>query len=573
MSERKRDLELNAALHVVGFGKFQVLMFILLFPVNIFHGARMTSNYFFMMDENHRCALSDYPNDTYDVDPDDWKHQYFYNRTIPPSDSCHIYNSNHTFQYDDNNCPINGTAFEVGCPKGWVYEQQILTNNAVIQLDLVCNLSVLKTHAAMMLYLGSLIGATVLGIISDRFGRRKCLILSVIILLPCGVGLPWVHHFATLAVLQFLIGAATTGMFASSFVMGLELVEPKARKVPGLVTQMFFGVGEFLLAASFYGLGDWRWVSLIITLPTALFLSYYWLVPESLRWLMIHKKYEQVSKVLTKMAVYNGVEPLRGDNGDNEKDLEELLKSYDADGAFTQEIKKKDNFLHMFKSCVLASRALTICFNWAVVNLIFYGFTLNSGNLKAGSKYVNFSIGAAVEIPAHFTTMALVDRIGRKRVHCSWLLLATVMCAGSVGVALGCDESQQWIVTVLAMIGKFGSAGLMGTSFLWMTELFPTSVRSTGLGVGSSCARVGALISPYIVHYSLEISNSKLGHATPFIVFGLATLLAFVFCLSLPETYGRDAPETIEQAKYFGRERPEEALQINATAPSYGSLG
>ncbi|KAK3770824.1 hypothetical protein RRG08_036425 [Elysia crispata] len=572
MEEKKRDLELNAALQVVGFGKFQVMMFILLFPVNIFHGARMTSNYFFMMEEKHRCALPELTNDTYKVNPDDWLQQLYFNRSIPPSDSCHIYSLNHTFHYDDNNHPINGSDYLQSCPNGSVYEHDILTNNAVTQLDLVCDKSDLKTHAAMMLYLGSLLGATVLGIISDRFGRHVCLMLSVLILLPCGVGLPWVQHFATLAVLQFLCGAASTGMFASSFVMGLELVEPKARKVPGLVTQMFFGVGEFLLAASFYGLKDWRWVSLIITAPTAFLFSYLWLVPESLRWLMVHKKYDQVSKVLTRMAVQNGVELPRGDNGDHEKDLEQLLQSYQAEEEFTTVVSKKDSFLDLFKSCVLARRTLTICLNWAVVNLIFYGFTLNAGNLKAGSKYVNFSIGAAVEIPAHLTTLALVDKIGRKRVHCGLLLLAAIMCAGSVGVALGCDEDQQWIVAILAMIGKYCSAGLMGTSFLWMTELFPTSVRSTGLGVGSSCARIGALISPYIVHYSLDIADPKLGHATPFIVFGLASLLAFVFDLGLPETHGRDAPETVEQAKLFGRESNVEALRIQHSGSSYGTM-
>ncbi|RUS90855.1 hypothetical protein EGW08_001362, partial [Elysia chlorotica] len=472
------------------------------------------------------------------------------------------------------NHPINGSRYLESCPSGWVYEHDILTNNAVNQLDFVCDRSDLKTHAAMMLYLGSLLGATVLGIISDRYGRRVCLMLSVTILLPCGIGLPWVQHFETLAVLQFLCGAASTGMFASSFVMGLELVDPKARKVPGLVTQMFFSVGEFLLAASTYGLGDWRWVSLIITVPTATFFSYFWCVPESLRWLMVHKKYDQVSKVLTRMAAHNGVDPPTSDDGDTERDLEKLLESYQADGEFSVSVTKKDSFLDLFKSCVLAGRTLTICLNWAVVNLIFYGFTLNAGNLKAGSKYVNFSIGAAVEIPAHLTTLALVDKIGRKRVHCGLLLLAAIMCAGSVGVALGCDEGHQWIVAVLAMVGKYCAAGLMGTSFLWMTELFPTSVRSTGLGVGSSCARIGALISPYIVHYSLDISDPKLGHATPFIVFGLASLLAFVFDLCLPETYGRDAPETVEEAKHFGREPESEVLRVQEEGRHhYGSMG
>ncbi|GFN93595.1 organic cation transporter protein [Plakobranchus ocellatus] len=553
-----RDLELDEALRIVGFGAFQVQKFFLLFFVGIFHGARMTSSIYFLLGAKHRCRVPGLTNDTYDTSSYSYEEQVLYNRSIPPSDSCHIYSLHHNFTYDEYNQPENGSQFLQGCQyQHWVYQDDIVTNNAVMQFHFVCDDSELKTHATMLLYMGALFGGTFMGIVSDRFGRLKCLLLCVFIFLPCGIGLAWVKHFATFYVLQFIMGAVSTGMFTAALVIGLELVEPSKRKVPGLFIMLFFTVGEFLLTASFYGLKDWLWVSLVITAPTAFFFTYYWLVPESPRWLMLHKKYDQVAAVLQSMAVKNGVElPGRQQN----EDLERLLQSQEVDGAGENRARKKDTFLDLFRSCVLACRTLAICFNWIVVNLIFYGFILNAVYLKAGNEYVNSSIGAAVEVPAHLTTLALVDKVGRKPVHIGMLVLAVLASAAAMGAALGCDSEHLYVVAILAMIGKYAAAGLMGTSFLWMTELFPTSVRATGLGVGSSFARIGALISPYIVHASLTISDPKVGHAMPFIVFGLASLLALLFNLILPETHGRPVLETVEQARNFGREPENQAL-------------
>ncbi|CAL1539492.1 unnamed protein product, partial [Lymnaea stagnalis] len=84
-----------------------------------------------------RCAIPGWPNDTYDIVSD--YQQGVYNKTVPPGESCKIYSRNHTFDYDADNRPINGSLFLEACPNGWVYAKSTIRLNAVSQINLVCN--------------------------------------------------------------------------------------------------------------------------------------------------------------------------------------------------------------------------------------------------------------------------------------------------------------------------------------------------------------------------------------------------------------------------------------------------
>ena len=55
------------------------------------------------------------------------------------------------------------------------------------------------------------------------------------------------------------------------------------------------------------------------------------------------------------------------------------------------------------------------------------------------------------------------------------------------------------LVICLAMLGKLGISGSFAVIYVFSAELFPTVVRNLGVGVGSMCARVGSLISPFIM--------------------------------------------------------------------------
>ncbi len=79
-----------------------------------------------------------------------------------------------------------------------------------------------------------------------------------------------------------------------------------------------------------------------------------------------------------------------------------------------------------------------------------------------------------------------------------------------------------------------------GTIYLYTSELYPTSLRTGGLGFSSTCGRVGAVLSPYVAMLS------KVRHWLPLVVFGGAAILSGLLALLLPETLGRDLPETVQ---------------------------
>ena len=70
---------------------------------------------------------------------------------------------------------------------------------------------------------------------------------------------------------------------------------------------------------------------------------------------------------------------------------------------------------------------VTIVDSRAVVSMVYYGLSLNSGNL-AGDFYLNFLLSGLVEFPAYTLCLLLLDRIGRKKLHASCMIGGGIAC-------------------------------------------------------------------------------------------------------------------------------------------------
>ncbi|KAJ8314445.1 hypothetical protein KUTeg_006595 [Tegillarca granosa] len=175
----------------------------------------------------------------------------------------------------------------------------------------------------------------------------------------------------------------------------------------------------------------------------------------------------------------------------------------------------------------------------------------HTGRNLGGDFYVNFLISGLVEFPAYTLTILLLDRIGRKKLHCLCMVLGGTACLSTIFTILYGGEKLQALTVTLAMVGKLGAAAAFAVIYVFSAELYPTVVRNAGMGASSCCARIGGMVAPYVAD-SAKMIGGDIGQAVPLIIFGAASVFAGILSLWLPETLGHKLPETIEDGIIFG---------------------
>lgn len=83
--------------------------------------------------------------------------------------------------------------------------------------------------------------------------------------------------------------------------------------------------------------------------------------------------------------------------------------------------------------CIIVYTCIYICtvLNRMVVSMTYYGLSLNTGNL-AGDFYLNFFLTAVMDFPAYTMCLMLMDRWGRKKCHCSAMILGGIACLSTI---------------------------------------------------------------------------------------------------------------------------------------------
>ncbi|KAK7476393.1 hypothetical protein BaRGS_00032393, partial [Batillaria attramentaria] len=477
------------------------------------------------------CAIPDYEEDTWFIQNS--THAHMLNVSIPldPQWEDEGGYSRCNVRFHDN------VTMETGitqCSR-FVYDPSTYKSSVVTQWGLVCERRIYRSHARMILMAGLLVGAISTGIIADIIGRKKALMAMVAMMAASSIAVSWAPSFVVYVILRFITGFTISGLFLVIFVLGMELVGPKKRMFVGIVVEMFWSVGVMLLGGIAYLVRDWDKLQMIVSFPVLLLLGYWWLIPESPRWLLARGRDLEAEDIIRHAARVNKVQ----------------LPEKVFDNKTFDEAERKEKFWHIFTSPVLLIRTIILCLNWLVCSMVFYGLSLNSGNL-GGSVHVNFQLMAIVEILAYTMCVLLLNRMGRKVVHIACMLLGGGACLSTIFSVLYAGSAKMWLNITLALAGKFGAAAAFAIIYVYSAELFPTLLRNSLMGVTCLFARLGGMISPYIADLN-NLVEGRFGQALPLLVFGSATVAAGLLCVFLPETLHKHLPETLEDAKMFGR--------------------
>uniref|UniRef100_A0A667WFU3 Major facilitator superfamily (MFS) profile domain-containing protein n=1 Tax=Myripristis murdjan TaxID=586833 RepID=A0A667WFU3_9TELE len=391
------------------------------------------------------------------------------------------------------------------CVDGWVFSTERYSATIVSEWNLVCENAWKVPFSISTYYIGVLIGSFISGQLSDRFGRKPVFFWAMAIMtisaLIQAASVSWVMF----CVINCVRGVAQISNYITSLVLASEILSQSARVTFSMLGHsLFFAIGYACLPLFAYLIQGWRMLLVVSAIPGLLYIPVWWVIPESPRWLLQRGRVADAERVIRNAAKKNRV-PTPEVIFTPDECLELMQQTY--------------NVLDLVRTTNMRNITILNVFLWAAITMVFYGLSLNTSNMR-GNAYLNSFFSAAIDIVASVAV---------------WLI--TLLIIKLV------PEDMPVMSQVFALLGKLGVSGAYSSIYLIATELFPTVVRNMGLGVASTAARVGSIISPYVVYLGVY---SKI---LPYIVFGAISLIAAAVSFLLPDTTNSKLPDHISQVK------------------------
>ncbi|KAM9612033.1 LOW QUALITY PROTEIN: solute carrier family 22 member 15-like [Morphnus guianensis] len=244
-----------------------------------------------------------------------------------------------------------------------------------------------------LFFSGLLVGNITFGPVSDKLSRKPVCISGLFFDVVFGYVTALGPNYDIFAVSGFFVGIVNGGMALVSFVLTQEYVG-KFWSFTGSLTNLTFAVGIAVYALLGYCVREWRYLALVSNTPGVIFLLLSFMLPESPRWLYSQGKTAEAEDVLQYIALGNG------------KRLNLKLKP--SAGTLRKD-ESAPGILNLVKHPVLRWRTVTLMYIWYVCSFVYYGLTLNAGELK-GNLYLNVALSGLEEVPAFPLCMFFIER-------------------------------------------------------------------------------------------------------------------------------------------------------------------
>uniref|UniRef100_A0A7N4P0Z5 Major facilitator superfamily (MFS) profile domain-containing protein n=1 Tax=Sarcophilus harrisii TaxID=9305 RepID=A0A7N4P0Z5_SARHA len=406
------------------------------------------------------------------------------------------------------------------CRDGWTYDRSEFEATIVTEWDLVCDSWKLTQMAQSIYMAGVLVGAMAFGSLADRFGRKALLSWSYLQLGAAGTATAFSPNFSTYCALRFLVGMAVSGIILNCMSLVLEWSPTRTRTMTGTLVSYSATLGQILLPGLAYALPNWRWLQLTLSMPFFAFFGYSWWFAESARWLVLAGRPEQAIQVLKRVARING----RRAEGDG---LSIEVKELPGRPAFLQLIDLRE--LPRTRRGSLSLFATSFAYYGVAMDLQGFGLRVHMLQLLFGM----------VDIPAKLLSTLAMSRAGRRVAQVTALVLAGLGILANLLV----PTELAALRTTLAVLGKGCLAASFNCVYLYTGELYPTAIRQTGLGGGSTMARVGGIVAPLV-----KLTGEQMPLVPP-IIYGSIPVLSGLVALGLPETRNRPLKDTVEEVE------------------------
>lgn len=367
------------------------------------------------------------------------------------------------------------------------------------------------------LFLGMIPGAMIWGRLSDSLGRKRSVMLSLLLYAP----IPLLSAFATTADmlwwLRFAGGILLAGALVVTFPHFEELVPVRSRGRATVYLSAGWPVGLLVavgVTAVLAGAG-WRWVIGFSAAAGLWALMVYRFVPESPYWLAQRGRCLEADRVIFELSHGAVTAHTAAPQG--------LEHAGSAPGGF----------LALFRPPVTGLTALqtviNFCFSWGYWALASWlPELLGRRGLSAPEGLGFIAVSALFMFPGYISASYLTGRFGRKRVMLAFVFAATI---AGFAFAYSQTPSQMYLWNFTLSFFSLGAWGVWNT---WQGEIYDTRLRGAGVAWGVTMQRIANAIAPVAIG-ALLVTSSFLETVSFISAFLAATFVATLF---LPETEG-----------------------------------
>jgi MFS transporter, SP family, xylose:H+ symportor len=422
--------------------------------------------------------------------------------------------------------------------------------------------------------IGCFAGALVAGALSDRFGRKRLLIVAALLFAVTSLGNALAQSF-TVFIAWRIFGGVAIGLASNLSPMYIAEIAPAQIRgrlvsvnqltiVIGILLAQYLnwflvrnlpaGATDDFIRNSWFGQQGWRWMFGLTAVPSLLFFLGMLLVPESPRWLIKNGKPDHARGILARIG---------GESYANEAlvDIESTVAREEV-----RRVRFSDLLEPRMRKVLVLGVVLAVFQQWCGINVIFnYAEEIfRAAGYDISSVLKNIAWTGSVNLAFTFVALGVVDRAGRRPL----MLLGSAGLA-AIYLAMGfCYRSGvqglPMLLLVLAAIGCYAMS-LAPVTWVVIAEIFPNRIRGAAMAVAVS----SLWIACFLLTFSFPILNSGIGtidnsfkeflvKILPFLKTGLGSsgtfwlyagicVAGFIFVFfKLPETRGKSL-EQIER--------------------------
>jgi AAHS family 4-hydroxybenzoate transporter-like MFS transporter len=359
-------------------------------------------------------------------------------------------------------------------------------------------------------YAGAALGAAGFGMLADRYGRRPVIMASTAMFGVFALSTPFAHDFLSLFIVRALTGIGLGGALSNVIALVAEFAPARVRAT--LVSLMYaaFPVGGVLGGPlSAYVVVHYGWEAVFIiggVAPLALLLALIFALPESVRFLIVHKAPQaRIAALLRRFA------------GNVSPNARFVVTERPSAGRlplreiFSGEYSRATILLWI--ASFITQLVIVYVITWMPTLLKAAGLPLSRAIVTSAM----FSVGGIVG------SLALARLIDRQMSYRS-LVNAYLVAALAIGL-IGFSTSSVILLFGIVCLAGITIVGAQVNLSAYSATVYPTDIRSTGVGWVTGIGRVGAILGALV---GTVFMKAELGLEMQYVTAGIPALLAGV---------------------------------------------